>query len=97
MSASEADMNVLNTAVSCCCTLPCLFIQSAQLQIQLFLRQLAPPSNAKWGDLRMGVGVYVGSSAYLIDNFLCANDNCWQRTINMITLNDTVESHNVSR
>ncbi|CAJ0934693.1 unnamed protein product, partial [Mesorhabditis belari] len=65
--------------------------------IQSYLSTLSLPNDTDWGNFQMGVGVFYGSNAFLINNWLCGNQSCLNDAISKIAINTTSQSHNITR
>lgn len=49
------------------------------------------------GTLNMGVAVYYGTTAYMVNNYLCNTVSCWKQTVQNVQVNNfNSTSHNVS-
>ncbi|CAJ0567605.1 unnamed protein product, partial [Mesorhabditis spiculigera] len=65
--------------------------------VQSYLKSLSPPAGTDWQGLEMGIGVYEGSNAYLLNNWRSNSQAEWDAAIAQVMLNETSESHNVTR
>jgi hypothetical protein len=68
-------------------------------QIQRYLLSVLPTglTQDSMGSLHMGVAIYYGQTAYMVNNFLCNTVSCWQQTIARVRVNAfNHTSHNIS-
>ncbi|CAJ0570639.1 unnamed protein product, partial [Mesorhabditis spiculigera] len=65
--------------------------------VRSYLMSLSPPTGTIWDGLEMAIGVYEGSNAYLLSNWPCSSQQEWDTAISQLMLNETSESHNVTR
>ncbi|CAJ0934651.1 unnamed protein product, partial [Mesorhabditis belari] len=73
---------------------------SPQIKLQAiknYVSLITLPEETVWNTFEMGLGVFHGSNAYILNNWLCKNQTCWNDAVDALFINETSQSHNTTR